>query len=256
MVLGSGQGQPLAHLREKHLVRDAKRVVAPWTCPWTWTLLGERRGGRLADHIADEGVLRRGVAAATPRIEHIRKDASPPGRGHAPGQPSGANRQPSGDAPPQEEVERFTPLAPQVRPVPSQTETPSGIPLPPQPEQGAMTSPAATNLGSLPTDTLHLRRSREPVGEPSLSPAEATSTPPEVWSPISSAQPGTSSRIRSPTSAQLRAEAGLEALRVRTPSAPTLMVPVPIHLCGLSPSATTGTCSPTRTPVGFQPTHG
>ena len=139
-----------------------------------------------------------------------------------------ANGQSSGAAPPQQEVERFTPPAPQVEPVPSQTETPFGVPLPPQPGKGVMTSPAATGLGSPPTPTLLLGRSRVPVGEPSLSPAETASTPPELRSPISSAQPGTSSPARSPTGAQSRAEAGLETLRVRTPSPPPLMIPAPI----------------------------
>ena len=86
------------------------------------------------------------------------------------------NRPPSGAAPPQQAVERFTPPAPQVGPVPCHTETP----LPPQPEQGVMTSSAATRLGSRPTPILFLGRSRVPVGEPSLSRVETASTPREL----------------------------------------------------------------------------
>ena len=167
-----------------------------------------------------------------------------------------ANRQSSDAAPSQQKGEQSTPPAPQVRPVPSQTDASSGVPLPPQPDQGGMTSPAATRLGPSPTPTLLLGHSRVPVGEPSAWPAETTSTPPELWSPISPAQPGTSSRARPPTGAKSTAEEGLETSTVRALLPPTLIVPAPIYPGGSSPTETTGTHPPTPTPAGFQPTAG
>ena len=119
-----------------------------------------------------------------------------------------------------------------------------------------MTSPTATRLGPPATPTLLLGRSRVQVGEPSVSLAEMTPTPPELQSPISSAQPGTSSRARPPTGAQSTAEDGLETSTLMAPSSPTLMVPAPIYLRGSSQPDTTGTQPPTPTPAGFQPTAG
>ena len=66
----------------------------------------------------------------------------------------------------------MTPLAPQLKPAPSQTETASGALLPPQPGQRTLRSPAATRIGPPPTPTPPMGQPRVPVKEPLLLPVE------------------------------------------------------------------------------------
>lgn len=138
MEVDPGSGEPLHETRRPH----EKRGDA----------IGAHTGGR----ISNRTTARTRAAATT--SERARD-----------------NRQPSDASPPQHMVNWVAPPAPQLRSVPSQR-----APDLPQrrlfhPNRGmAMTlrSPVVMSLGPPPTPTPPLRRSRVPVGEPLLSPAE------------------------------------------------------------------------------------
>ena len=130
------------------------------------------------------------------------------------------NRQPSGASPPQQEVGRIAQPAPQLGLVPSQREHLSAAPLPSQPGQGTLRSPAVIRQVPPPTPTPLLGRSRLPVGEPLLSSVETASPPPELRSPTSPAQPRTSGRALSPTGTRSREE-GPQPTLGRRPPTPT-----------------------------------
>ena len=138
-----------------------------------------------------------------------------------------ANRQPSGTSPPQHAVAWMSSPAPQLGLVPSETESSPGAPLPLQPTQRTLMSPAAAILGPPPTPAPPLGWSRVPVGDPWSSPVETASPPADLRSPTSPVQPRTSFGARWSTGTPSRAKGRFELLILRTQPSPPMTVPAP-----------------------------
>ena len=153
-------------------------------------------------------------------------------------------RQPSGASPPQQEVRWIAKPATQLVLVLFQREPSSAAPLPSQPGQGTLRSPAAMRQGPPPMPTPPMGQSRIPGREPLPSPVEAASPPPELRSPISPAQPRTSGRVLSPTGMQSREE-GPQPTLGRRPPTPTQSQSQPLQK--------TPTTSPTTRLVASAP---
>ena len=141
-------------------------------------------------------------------------------RGHATGAArtgKRANRQPSGASPPQQAVSRMISPAPRLGPEPSRMESSQVAPFPPQPRQGALTSPAASKLGPPPTlAPPPLERSNVLDGKASPPLVDTAPPPPELRSSTSPAQPRTSFEALSSTGTHSRAETRVEPLMLST----------------------------------------